>query len=115
MTDNEAKKFYKSARWIHKREKILKRDHYECQVCRQRIRIADEEGKQLSAEDRKIRRAVIVHHIRHLKDNPELALDDDNLISVCHECHDRLHERDVETINAHPRLTKPKAITEEKW
>lgn len=115
MDDKETKKFYKSAKWIHKREQILRRDHYECQICRQRITSAEEDGRELPAQDRRIRRAVIVHHIRHLKDFPELALDDDNLISVCHECHDRLHERDTETLNAYRRLTKPKAITEEKW
>ena len=115
MTDKEAKKFYKSARWLHKREQILKRDHYECQICRERIRETDESGKILSMQDRRIHRATIVHHIHHLKDNPELALDDDNLISVCHQCHDKLHERDVDTLNAYHRLTRPKPITEEKW
>lgn len=115
MTDSEAKKFYKSAKWLHKREQILKRDHYECQICRERIRNADESGTELPVQDRRIRRAVIVHHLRHLKDFPELALDDDNLISVCHECHDRLHERDADTLNAFRRLEKPKPITDEKW
>ena len=40
MTDKEAKKFYNSTLWKHKRMQILERDHYECQDCRKRVRNA---------------------------------------------------------------------------
>lgn len=70
------KAFYHTTKWKHKRKDILKRDHYTCQTCRQK-------GKH--------RRATTVHHIKHLRDVPELALTDDNLISLCDECHEMAH------------------------
>ena len=53
------KAFYHTTKWKHKRKDILKRDHNACQMCRQK-------GKY--------RRATTVHHIKHLRDSPELAL-----------------------------------------
>ena len=54
----------------------MKRDHNACQMCRQK-------GK--------FRRATTVHHLKHLRDAPELALTDSNLISLCSECHEIVH------------------------
>lgn len=75
--------FYVSSRWLQKREEVLKRDRYECQLCKERGRY---------------RRAVLVHHVNHLKDRPDLALSDEytgedgeprrQLISVCRDCHE---------------------------
>ena len=83
MTDKEAKAFYNSSAWKHKRMQILDRDHYECQDCRKRIKDAAASGTQLIGRDRKIWRAEEVHHIQELKEHPELGLDDDNLVSLC--------------------------------
>lgn len=47
MTDKEAKAFYNSSAWKHKRMQILDRDHYECQDCRKRIKDAAASGTQL--------------------------------------------------------------------
>lgn len=63
MTDKEAKKFYNSTMWKHKRMQILERDHYECQDCRKRLRDAVAAGDILRGEEKKIRRAEEVHHI----------------------------------------------------
>lgn len=68
--------FYKSAKWIAKRKKILRRDNYQCQECR---------------KYGKLTQAVYVHHIKHLEDYPDLALVDSNLESVCLPCHNKLH------------------------
>lgn len=68
--------FYQSQRWKKKRKRILKRDKYQCQICN-RYGI--------------IREAVTVHHIKELETNPELAMVDGNLISVCQACHNKLH------------------------
>ena len=68
--------FYTSTPWLHKREDILRRDNFECQMCKKR-------GKFHVAET--------VHHIKHLKEYPSLALDDDNLISLCNACHNIVH------------------------
>lgn len=72
----EEHRFYKTKQWRKKRLDILKRDNYECQVCK---------GKGLHYQ------ATTVHHIIHLRDNKELALVDKNLMSVCGTCHNELH------------------------
>ena len=93
MTDKEAKAFYNSSAWKQKRLQILNRDHYECQDCRRRIRDAVAAGTVLTGRDRKIWRAEEVHHIQELKEHPELGLEDDNLISLCVQCHNLRHGR----------------------
>ena len=50
MTDKEAKAFYNSSAWKHKRMQILDRDHYECQDCCKRIKDAAASGTQLMEE-----------------------------------------------------------------
>lgn len=70
------KAFYHTTAWKKKRKQILARDHNACQRCR---------GKG------RYRQAVTVHHVRHLKDVPELALEDGNLVSLCSECHEEMH------------------------
>ena len=90
MTDKEAKEFYNSEKWKHKRLAILRRDQYECQDCRKRLQEAKEKDVRLPAMDAKIRRATQVHHIMELKEHPELALDDENLVSLCTQCHNCL-------------------------
>lgn len=110
MKDKEAKKFYNSKQWKNKRIIILVRDKYECQDCRKRLDDAVGNNIFLSPEDRKIRRAEEVHHIKELKEYPELGLDDDNLISLCSVCHNIRHGRTVKHFSA-----KKKKLTEERW
>lgn len=71
-TDN----FYHTKRWERVRASILRRDRYQCQHCRRYGRL---------------RQATTVHHIKHLEDNPELAFDPNNLVSLCAECHNKAH------------------------
>ncbi|MCI5919072.1 MAG: HNH endonuclease [Roseburia sp.] len=114
MTDKEAKAFYNSKAWkdpaTGKRIEILKRDHFECQDCRKRIADAKANGIKLIGEDLKIRRAEEVHHIEELKEHPELALDDNNLISLCTQCHNKRHGRYQFRF-----IKKKKRLTEERW
>ncbi|NOW86764.1 5-methylcytosine-specific restriction endonuclease McrA [Clostridium beijerinckii] len=72
------KNFYKSSKWLNKRERVLKRDEYRCREC---IRY----GKSVTA--------VTVHHIIPLDQNPSLRLVSDNLLSLCNKCHDKMHDR----------------------
>ena len=51
--------FYHWAAWERLRDEVLRLDNYECQLCKAR-------GKH--------RRAVVVHHVQHVKDRPDLAL-----------------------------------------
>ncbi len=82
------------------RVQTLKYDHFECQACKRKGRY---------------RRAVIVHHIKHLKDRPDLALslfdgEERQLESVCKQCHEDYHPESK-------RQFKPIGIpvTEERW
>lgn len=75
-----ARSFYKSQAWKLKREYIMQRDHHLCVDCMQI-------GYFTPAEE--------VHHITPLTpDNiqdPDISLGDDNLISLCRECHRKRH------------------------
>ncbi|WP_442893615.1 HNH endonuclease [Bacillus sp. 2205SS5-2] len=68
--------FYRSIVWRKKREYILKRDGFLCQEC-----------KKYGVN----RDANIVHHIKELEHHPELRLSNNNLVSVCAKCHNKLH------------------------
>lgn len=70
--------FYKSWAWQKKRREVLKRDNYECQRCKRLGRVSKGE---------------VVHHIKELKDRPDLGMTTGNLISVCYQCHNVIHER----------------------
>ena len=89
----EWKAFYHTGQWKRKRRQILARDRNACQRCRQQGKYA---------------RAVTVHHKRHLKAVPELALTDDNLVSLCAECHEAMHPEKH-------KKTRAAVLTKEKW
>lgn len=55
----------------------------------------------------KYKKAVTVHHVKHLRVEPELALTDENLISLCMECHEVLHPE--------KHKKKNNQINEERW
>lgn len=76
--------FYHWPEWLSKRDEALGLDRHECYLCRER--------------KRRYRKAVLVHHVKHLKDRPDLALsvyDPDTgerqLVSVCRACHEDEH------------------------
>jgi 5-methylcytosine-specific restriction protein A len=71
------RRFYHSGIWARKRKHILLRDKYQCQ-CHKLFG-----GKPC----RKI--ANTVHHIKELREHPELALTDDNLMSMSYSCHEK--------------------------
>ena len=71
-------KFYRSPRWLSKRDSILRRDKYECQNCKRYF---------------KTKTATTVHHIYFYEDYPKLSLVNWNLISLCSKCHNMMHNR----------------------
>ena len=77
--------FYKRKGWRVKRVNILKRDDYECQECKRY-------GKSIDA--------TTVHHIYPYQEYPLLALESDNLISLCNRCHELMHDRGTQEITA---------------
>lgn len=75
--------WYNSSDWGTVREAVKQIDHSDCLICK--------------AMGRR-RAARFVHHVKHLRDRPDLALsiyDPDTgarqLISVCKDCHEMLH------------------------
>lgn len=106
ISNNEMYKFYKSEDWINLRNKIMTEQHNECFECK---------------KNGIYKKADIVHHIKHVRNYPNLALsrkfiDDDgilkdNLICLCHACHEREHKK-LDTY----RLKKNNNFeNEEKW
>ena len=110
MKEKEVKKFYNSKEWRRKRLDILRRDMFECQDCRRRLSKAAAEGIRLTGNDAQIRTACEVHHIKELKDYPNLALADENLISLCTQCHNLRHGRNPKRF-----IRKKKLVSEERW
>lgn len=71
---------YTTKRWKLKRERILKRDGYMCQI-------AKRYGKRIDANT--------VHHIYPVSDYPQYAWCDWNLISLSAAWHDKMHVRET--------------------
>lgn len=76
--DLKAQGFYKTQAWRRLRRIALQRDHYLCQKC---------------LDKKRIKKATEVHHIKPIKDNPEKALDLENLQSLCKDCHEATKHR----------------------
>lgn len=81
---------------------VLRLDMNECQLCKARGRYS---------------KATIVHHVKHLRDRPDLALslfDPDTgerqLISVCKTCHEREHPESLRQ-----QAPKKPPLTPERW
>ena len=86
---NEVRAFYiamnyQSEKWKRKRERILRRDGYQCQISRRY-------GKFVEAQ--------VVHHIFPAEDYPEYEWSDWNLISVSLAVHNKLHIRDTRELS----------------
>jgi 5-methylcytosine-specific restriction endonuclease McrA len=76
MAKEWAKQFYHSKAWLKVRKLVMIRDYYTCVHC----------GEAAS----------IVHHIEELSpeniNDPLISLNMDNLESVCHDCHNDIHD-----------------------
>lgn len=94
--------FYNSWEWRTLSAEVKKEHHYECLMCK-------EQGRYT--------RAVIVHHVKHLREYPELAYDKYyidqyghkqlQLIPVCLDCHNAIH--------GHANSVDTRFINKEKW
>lgn len=96
--------FYHWASWERMRDDVLRFDHHECQRCKAR-------GSY--------KRAIVVHHVKHLKDRPDLALSmhdpethERQLVSLCKACHEEAHP---ERIEKWKYSATRKQITKERW
>lgn len=75
---------YKTAKWQRKRGIVLRRDGYLCRECKRY-------GKHTPAE--------CVHHVYPAEHWPELIFHDVNLISLCNNCHNKMHDRETHEIS----------------
>lgn len=77
MARPEFKSFYNSAAWIKLSNVVRTQSYHLCQLCQQP---GDE-----------------IHHIIPITldnlDNPRITLNPDNLICLCHDCHNAIHDR----------------------
>lgn len=76
---------YHSRRWAKKRVQALRRDGYRCREC---ARFGRTTG------------AATVHHIHPVEAAPQLALEMWNLLSLCDQCHNRMHDRKTGALTA---------------
>lgn len=100
IDDNNLHRFYTWAPWINLRAEVLRDDKGECQTCKRRGIYA---------------KATHVHHLKHVRKHPELALvkimpgGTRQLVSLCKACHELEHPE---------RMRKGgcgEPITEERW
>lgn len=109
-------RFYKSKSWLKLKAAILKESHHECAECKRRGIVT---RYDIDAEGHK-RLLSTVHHVRHVRDFPELALSryyidaatgerHDNLIPVCKSCHNVLHPEKLSNTRS------DKFTTPERW
>ncbi|WP_144634152.1 HNH endonuclease [Priestia megaterium] len=86
-TKKQKIQFYKSREWQKLRVRVLKRDNCECQECKRNGSVYTEEN------DPEKHKRLDVDHIKDIYTHPELALDMDNLQTLCVKCHNRKHNR----------------------
>lgn len=104
IANNRLDKFYHSKAFRNLKKEVFKEQHYECQEC-----LKENKLTILTLSD-------TCHHVRNLKDYPELALSkffyDEvgnkvvNLVAICFDCHNKIHNRFQKN---------HKFINEEKW
>ena len=94
--------FYNDRYWRSLSQAVIAEHHGECVMCKYAKRL---------------RPATLVHHVRHLKEYPELAysrtytaegVEHMQLMPLCHDCHERIHERGIYAL-------KNGYSNEEKW
>lgn len=89
-------RFYNSTAWKKKRQEILERDNHECVMCREVGKFSNQ--------------CLQIHHIKELEDYPSLALDNENLITICNRHHNLVHDKGKRF-----RRNKKEPITPERW
>lgn len=65
---------YTSPRWKSLRDEMIAKARYRCQICDRRGRLE-------------------VHHVKHVRDRPDLEFSRENLRVLCFECHREQHRR----------------------
>ena len=74
---------YHSQAWQAVRTQVLARDGYRCQVCKRAGRLTP---------------ATTVHHLKSVRQAPNLKLDPANLETICRACHNAEHTERAQAI-----------------
>ena len=82
---NDIRDFYKTYVWKKFRNAEMKKKKYRCEKCWKK-------GYY--------HRATVLHHKKHLRDYPELALTESNMEALCEQCHIEEHPEEFKTENA---------------
>lgn len=75
--DKEYQEFYNSKEWKTKRDRIIAKFKYM--------------DIYSYYKNKEIVSATLIHHINEVKEDYSKRLDEDNLITLCHSCHNILH------------------------
>ena len=90
-------KFYKSKLWKQVKNNIWLKQDCRCALCNKPVYV-DGISEYI---DKEHRRTGIVHHIEHLTEynltDDSIAIDENNLIGVCKDCHEKEHHIDIST------------------
>lgn len=95
---SDISRFRSSALWQRKREEIIKRDSGLCRLCLHNGTLT--------------RANLEVHHIISIVRNDSLKLDNNNLITLCNKCHNKVetNESYVDTLLFLARIPPYKSI-----
>lgn len=104
IAEGKADNFYSWAAWHRLKAEVMRLDNNECQHCKRAGRY---------------RRGVLVHHVKHVTERPDLALSafdengDRQLITLCRRCHEAEHPEREQQLRKH--IAKKPPLTEERW
>lgn len=82
ITKEQKRKLYNSGAWAKLRAEALARDNHECIWCKARGGVTTKQHMTLE-----------VDHIQEIETHPHMALDLDNLRTLCRRCHNKRHNR----------------------
>jgi 5-methylcytosine-specific restriction protein A len=97
-TIEQKRKFYDSSDWRRLRKQVLERDNFECVWCKKEGKVTVRDGAILE-----------VDHIKELETHPDLALDIENMRTLCKHHHNVRHNR------FDGKETKEKKWNDERW
>jgi 5-methylcytosine-specific restriction protein A len=78
-------KFYSTKAWEAMRMRVIRESRHKCQNC---------------ARYGKMQDATTVHHANPIEERPDLRLKRWNLIALCDECHNKMHDRSTHKLTA---------------
>ena len=97
MSYGVRKDFYNSKAWKTVRKNIWLKQNCLCARCYKPVYV-DGISEWIPKDKR---RTGIVHHIEYLNDtnieDDNITLNEDNLIGICKECHEKEHHKDIAT------------------